>query len=37
MHSWPGIRHELGAITRIAESRNRLENSVKNAGFLYPV
>src|SRR5258705_13415644 len=31
MHSGTGIRHELAAITRIAESRNRLENSV------YPV
>jgi hypothetical protein len=37
MHSWTGIGHELATITRIAESRNRLENSVKNAGFVYPV
>src|SRR6266700_5146184 len=36
MHSWTGTRHEPAAITRIAESRKRLENSVKNAGFCIP-
>src|SRR5216683_3826720 len=36
MHSWTGTRHEPAAITRIAESRKRLENGVKNAGFCIP-